>query len=92
MAEPSTGILGIIKFACAILGIGLFMWTPRTGKGFLFLEQASRSSFCSLFSFHEKTQVNKKIEAREEVLPSSGIGTANTASAVLPARRIIARY
>jgi hypothetical protein len=36
MAEPSTGILGIIKFACAILGIGLFMWTPRTGKGFLF--------------------------------------------------------
>jgi hypothetical protein len=56
------------------------------------MEQASRSSFCSLFSFHEKTQVNKKIEAREEVLPSSGIGTANTASAVLPARRIIARY
>jgi hypothetical protein len=35
MADQSTGFAGLAKFACAILVIVLFMWTPLTGKHFL---------------------------------------------------------
>lgn len=35
MADPSTGLTGIAKFVCAILGLVLFRWTPQSGKGFL---------------------------------------------------------
>jgi high-affinity Fe2+/Pb2+ permease len=27
--------LGVIAFACGILGFALFMWTPTTGRGIL---------------------------------------------------------
>ena len=35
MADPSTGFRGIAKFVCGILGFVLFVWIPKTGKGFL---------------------------------------------------------
>ncbi len=35
MADPSTGFRGIAKFVCGILGLVLFVWIPKTGKGFL---------------------------------------------------------
>lgn len=35
MTGPSTGFTGIAKFVCGILGLVLFVWIPKTGKGFL---------------------------------------------------------
>ena len=35
MTGPSTGFRGIAKFVCGILGLVLFVWIPKTGKGIL---------------------------------------------------------
>jgi hypothetical protein len=35
MTGQDTGILGIAKFVCGVLGVVLFTWTPQTGRGFL---------------------------------------------------------
>ena len=35
MTDQSTGLAGIAKFVCAILGFVLFRWTPQTGRDFL---------------------------------------------------------
>jgi len=35
MTGPRTGFTGIATFVCGILGVVLFMWIPKTGRGFL---------------------------------------------------------
>jgi len=35
MGDQSTGLRGIAKFVCAILGLVLFRWMPLSGKGLL---------------------------------------------------------